>query len=312
MESYGIYPISYVSRQTGLAAHLIRTWESRYQAVNPLRSKSNRRLYCDEDILRLRMLNRLVKAGHSISQVAGLSHEELADLERIYSSAKSGTLGNRMTPTANCSQFIQASLRSAINLDIGELEGTLNAAAVNLTRPKLMFDVVVPLQARLLKMVEAGKLRYVQLNVANTVIRTFLWDMLRTVAIADSAPRLVVAAPTGHYDEISALILAATAVESGWRPLYLGTNLSSDDIAAAVEHCTARAVVIRLIQGAREDHVKHELLILRQMLPSAVSILVCCGDGLNPSEKDEYNIVAVERLDNFRQCLESLPGNQSH
>lgn len=307
-----LYPISYVSRQTGLPTHLIRTWESRYQAVKPLRSENNRRLYCDEDIVRLRSLSRLVDAGHNISQVANLSGEELADLEKIYSSAKSESVDYRQPPQATCSQYIQAALRSAINLDSQELESTLNAAAVNLTRPELLFNVLVPLQALILKMVNRSNLRYVHLNVANTVIRTFLWDMLRTIAIAESAPRLVVAAPIDHHDEISSLILAAIAVEAGWRPFYIGTHLPASDIAAAVKHYNAEVVVLRLIQGVGDDDVSRELTNLGQELPGEVYVLICCGDVPSRFTVADESVISIPRLENFRHCLEALPKKFLH
>ena len=312
MKNEVVYPISYVSRQTGLPAHLIRTWESRYQAVKPLRSENNRRLYCDEDITRLRSLSRLVDAGHSISQVANLSREELADLERIYSFAKSESVDYRQTPQKTCSQFLQAALHSAINLDSQELESTLNTAAVNMTRPQLLFDILVPLQARLLKKVNRSSLRYVHLNVANTVIRNFLWDMLRTIAIAESAPRLVVAAPIDHHDEISSLILAASAVEVGWRPFYIGTHLPASDIAAAVKHYEAEVVVLRLIQGIRDDDVIRELTNLRRKLLGAVHVFICCGDAPSGFSVVDAGTVSIQRLEDFRHCLESLPKKLLH
>ncbi len=312
MKNKVLYPISYVSRQTGLPAHLIRTWESRYQAVKPFRSEKNRRLYCDQDIARLQSLSRLVDSGHSISQVAHLSPEELADLERIYSSVNSRSVDYQRTPHKTCSQYLEAAFNSAINLDNQELESTLNTAAVNLTRPQLLFGILVPLQARLLKMVNRGSLRYVHLNVANTVIRSFLWDMLRTVAIAESAPRLVVAAPIDHHDEISSLILAATAVEAGWRPFYIGTHLPASDIAAAVKHYKADVVVLRLIQGIRDDDVSGELINLRRELSGAAHLLICCGDKPSEFNVGDAGTISIPRLEDFRHCLESLPKKLLH
>jgi hypothetical protein len=108
------------------------------------------------------------------------------------------------------------------------------------------------------------------------------------------------------------LIPAATAVESGWRPLYLGTNLPAGDIVAAVEHYGARAVVLRLIQGAKDAHVDRELFRLRRKLLLAVCVLVCCGDGRNQFDNDDSNVITVPRLNDFRHCLESLPKSQLH
>ena len=74
------YPIGYVSRQTGLTAHQIRAWERRYAAVVPERTQSNRRLYSETDIVRLKLLTKARQSGLSLEQLAALSTEDLMRL----------------------------------------------------------------------------------------------------------------------------------------------------------------------------------------------------------------------------------------
>src|SRR3954468_24399462 len=74
------HPIGVVARRTGLKPDLIRAWERRYGAVEPGRTDTRRRFYSDEDVERLLLLRRVVSTGRGISQVAGLSTEELEAL----------------------------------------------------------------------------------------------------------------------------------------------------------------------------------------------------------------------------------------
>lgn len=71
------YGIREVSRRTGLNSPTIRIWESRYQAVVPLRTSTNRRRYREEDIDRLSLLRNLTQRGDSIGSVAKLGLEDL-------------------------------------------------------------------------------------------------------------------------------------------------------------------------------------------------------------------------------------------
>ena len=73
------FGIGAVARRTGLSASNIRMWEARYEAVVPDRTPSNRRLYSREDIERLTLLRSLTMRGHSISNIANLSLEELTE-----------------------------------------------------------------------------------------------------------------------------------------------------------------------------------------------------------------------------------------
>ena len=52
------HPMKIVTQRTGLSAHVVRVWERRYGAVTPDRTGSNRRLYSEEEIDRLKALIR--------------------------------------------------------------------------------------------------------------------------------------------------------------------------------------------------------------------------------------------------------------
>ena len=71
------YPIQVVVRETGLTAHVLRVWERRYRAVVPQRTDTQRRVYSDEDVERLKLLRQLTLMGHPIGSVANLPREEL-------------------------------------------------------------------------------------------------------------------------------------------------------------------------------------------------------------------------------------------
>ena len=58
MENEKKYAMKVVTRRTGLTSHAIRVWEKRYNAVEPERTDTNRRLYSEADIERLIDLHR--------------------------------------------------------------------------------------------------------------------------------------------------------------------------------------------------------------------------------------------------------------
>jgi MerR family transcriptional regulator, light-induced transcriptional regulator len=70
------YPIKVVSQMTGLSVHVIRAWEKRYNVVEPDRTETNRRLYSEEDIEKLKLLNDALHLGHHIGGIANLSLPE--------------------------------------------------------------------------------------------------------------------------------------------------------------------------------------------------------------------------------------------
>ena len=64
--------IGAVARLTGMSAHTIRKWESRYGAVVPERTERGQRLYSSADVERLFLIRRLVDAGIGPREVAAL------------------------------------------------------------------------------------------------------------------------------------------------------------------------------------------------------------------------------------------------
>ena len=139
------YKISQVSARTGLPTYLIRAWESRYSAVSPLRSSGNRRIFCANDIKKLQLLSRAVESGHSISQVAALSQEELMGIVGSCSPDTRHHINEDETNSPGAESYYQESLRFVADLDVVGMQSVLEKAAINLTRPVLILDLIVPL-----------------------------------------------------------------------------------------------------------------------------------------------------------------------
>jgi DNA-binding transcriptional MerR regulator len=73
-------PIGAVTQLTGISSHTLRKWESRYGAIEPLRTETGRRLYDQQQVRRLILLRDLIEQGHQISRLSGMSDEELTAL----------------------------------------------------------------------------------------------------------------------------------------------------------------------------------------------------------------------------------------
>ena len=72
--------IGAVERDCGLPKETLRVWERRYGFPNPLRDRHDERLYPADQVATLRLLRRLVEAGHRPGKVVGRSDEELSVL----------------------------------------------------------------------------------------------------------------------------------------------------------------------------------------------------------------------------------------
>ena len=199
MDDRGLYTIRYVAQRTGLTPHVIRAWENRYRAVVPLRSPTNRRLYSEDDVRRLQTLKQLTDAGYTISRVAGLTPSDLVNLvrhEATVAPQQRSKLHPKQLP--NIEDHIKACLSAVTVLDPDGLEQAYAQAAIDLTRPMLLNNVIVPLFEKIGDMWRNGELKIVNEHMATSVTRVFLRNMLRAAAVSGSAPKIYICTAVGQ------------------------------------------------------------------------------------------------------------------
>ena len=307
MKEKNVYPIRYVARETGLSTHTIRIWEKRYQTINPKRTDSNRRVYNVDDIQRLHLLKKAVTAGHSISQIANLSSNELARLLKANITEAPKFFTIRRQSLEEKSSYYSRSLDSVINLDIAGLESALDQAAVHLTKPELIDDVIEPLCKNIGALWRKGELKIVHEHMATTVIRSFLWNLLRSVEVYAGSPKIIIATPSGHKHELGALAIGLIACESGWRSLYFGPSLPAEEIAAAAAYTDAQAVALSVTYHTNNHQLRHDIKKLKRYLNNDIALLI--GGQSAWTIADLLNSASIQILKNtesFKLALDTL------
>ena len=275
MASQYKFPIKVVSQMTGLSVHVIRAWEKRYHVVEPDRTDTNRRLYSEEEIEKLRLLNEASHLGHNIGSLANLS---LTELKNILSREKNKTSENKYEPKSiNQVELVDEILSESIETirvyDSKKLESILLNASAKLTQPVLIEEVVIPLVYKIGDMWHNGEIRVANEHLASSVIRSFLFNLLESYSVNDSAPVLVSATPRGQEHELGALIAGVVAASAGWKVIYLGSNLPSEEIGSVVSYLNAKVVALSLVYPSDDQTLFKELRKLKQILPVGVSII---------------------------------------
>jgi len=301
--------MKYVALQTGLKPYLIRSWESRYNAICPQRSNTNRRVFCDADIRRLKLLKHAVSIGYSISHAARLTNEELMAFTR----RRNGPIQQNQRALRSVSgeavressDILNMALFHILRLDASSLEAVLDRAALEMSRQAFLDDIVAPLFAQIGELWRAGKLKAVNEHMASVIIRSMLWDMMRSEVTPRAAMTIVVTTPAGHWHETGALSAALAAAESGWRVSYFGANLPSDEIAYAAAKTSAQAIALGICHRLNDSRLTVELRNLRRLVGDRLPIFLG-GAGaagiLNDSVHSITNVCAD--IAQFRRYLD--------
>jgi methanogenic corrinoid protein MtbC1 len=254
------------------------------------------------------LLKKAVESGHAISHIASLENDDLADLNlQTTEQPSKGANEANNSDAIDCGDIVSKALEHVIRLDPIALEKVLERAAVKLSRPRLLNYVIQPLFVEIGERWALGQLKIINEHMASIVIRSFLLDMLRAVVVAETSPKIVVAAPVGQWHETGALVVALTAAESGWRPLYFGPNLPAEEIAAAVKMTVAEAIALSISHRIDIALIVRELRKLRSYCTHRVQIYVG-GYGIAEirSRVDRIGVRCIENVEKFRAELEAL------
>ena len=307
------YPIKVVSQMTGLSVHVIRAWEKRYNVVEPERTNTNRRLYSEEDIEKLKLLNDALHKGHSIGGVANLSSNELKKLLFVNKDSQEGF--KESTAIMSSPEIVENVLSDCIeairNYDAKKLESILLNASTKLTQPRLIEEVIIPLVYKVGELWHSGEIRVANEHLGSSVIRGFLFNLLESYSVSDSAPIVVSATPLGQEHELGALIVGVVAASSGWKVIYLGSNLPAEEISAVVGHLNAKVVALSIVYPNDDPILPKELRKIKQSLPAGVSI-IAGGRAVEGylDVLDEISAVVVKNTKQFRVELEAMRENK--
>jgi DNA-binding transcriptional MerR regulator/methylmalonyl-CoA mutase cobalamin-binding subunit len=265
------HPIRVVARRTGIGLHVLRAWERRYAAVQPIRTDGKQRLYSDADIARLRLLKEAVDAGHSISQLAKLDDAQLGDLLGQARSHPPSTLAS--DPSAeDLTRYRDACLAAAERMDDERIHRLLMRALLSARPTDFIDSLVVPLLEEVGRRWHVGRLSPAHEHAVSIAVRRSLEFLLAAYEPAPDAPTFVATTLSGDPHEFGAMISAVAAGAAGWRVLYLGPSLPSDEIARAASVSGALAVGVSAVHDVPPERLVKELTDLRAALPSRVRV----------------------------------------
>jgi DNA-binding transcriptional MerR regulator len=275
------YPLRSAAQLTGLSPELLRAWERRYRAVEPLRTPGGTRRYRASDLERLRLLRAAIDAGHRIGSLARLSNEELEQLATAVEAVPRDRL---------------ASVLAALDdFDGAEAQRLLATQLSTLGSVCFAREIAMPLLVEIGERWVGKKLRVASEHLATAVLRSMLGSALQPSATSLRGPRVVFSTLGGERHELGLLMAALAAMGAGANPLYLGPEVPVEDLLHAVERCGAAALALSIV-AQPESEVAAPLAALRAGLPSHVHLWIGgAGAAALPLPP------GVERIEGFEQ-----------
>lgn len=228
-----LFPISTVSRLTGVNTVTLRAWERRYGLIDPVRAESGHRMYTRRDIDLVNRVVGLIEKGMRIGQV----REEL-EAQGL------GTASLQDTRERPWSDYQRRMTTAIIRFDENGLEAAYNEAlslyAVDVVTRKLLTPLLVQLGDRWV----SGLGSIAEEHFFGFYLRNKLGARFHHRHRNNLGPRLLVACLPGEHHEIGLLLFALAAHERGYRLVLLGANLPLSEVPVASRQASCDAVVL--------------------------------------------------------------------
>jgi DNA-binding transcriptional MerR regulator/methylmalonyl-CoA mutase cobalamin-binding subunit len=268
------YPIAAAARLTSLSIDTLRAWERRYAAVVPERGARGR-VYTEAQIARLRQLSALVRHGHAISGIAGLSDSRLGRLL-----ARSSPPPDRDAPTGGPPEPSPvARIITAIDrFDHVAADREVARLAALHTSRTFVHEVALPLMRDAGERWHRGAWTVAQEHMLSAILRAVVAGMARIEPMPDGAPCLVFATPDSEQHEFGILAAAMLAAASRLGVVYLGPSLPPDEIAGAAERAGAAVAVVGVTGGSAA--VIRQLAAIRHQVGPQTEVWVGGPPGL--------------------------------
>jgi methanogenic corrinoid protein MtbC1 len=258
------FTIAAVERDVGLSKDVLRVWERRYGFPVPNRDPHGERLYPAEQVLRLRLLKRLMDLGHRPGRLMSTPVEELEAL-------------------AAGSHDVKAADADAGSHELDELfalvrhhdaAAYLQAMQQRLARQGLrqfVLDTVAPLTVQIGFAWQQGRLQVFQEHLYTESTARVLRQAIATVP-GGSEPRVLLTTLPKEPHEMGLLMVEAVLSLEGAQCISLGTQMPLMEIVEAVAAHQVDVVALSFSAAFPARQTRALLEQLRAALPGPAEL----------------------------------------
>lgn len=263
--------IAAVERDTGLTKDTLRVWERRYGFPNPGRDEFGERLYPIDQVDKLRVLRRLMDAGHRPGKLIHLPMHALLLLgrqERLPASAAPAQTAAASVTAPDVSEFL-ALIRSR---QPEVLRRSLAQALLRLGLERFVFDVAAPLTRLVGEVWPRDELEGFDERLSIESLQTVMRGALASISSPGAPPTVMLTTVPGEPHGLGLLMTESLLSLQGCRCLSLGVQTPLWDAVLAARAHRADVLALSFSSALNAAQVVDSLAELREMLPATIGI----------------------------------------
>jgi MerR family transcriptional regulator, light-induced transcriptional regulator len=258
--------IAAVERDTGLSKDTLRVWERRYGFPQPARDTGGERQYPIDQVEKLRLLKRLLDAGHRPGKLVPMPARELARLAE--------STVDKPAPRAGAAPELEPFVQLLRAHDVEELRRQLGQALSRMGLGRFVTELVAPLNTQVGEAWMRGQLEIFEEHLYTESMNVVLRDAIRSVPASARAdrPRVLLTTVPGEPHALGLLMAEALLAMDGARCVSLGAQTPVWDIVLAATAQRSDIVALSFTGCMNPNHVQDALAELREKLPAGTEL----------------------------------------
>lgn len=262
--------IAAVERDTGLSKDTLRVWERRYGFPHPDRDQFGERVYPIEQVDKLRVLRRLMDAGHRPGKVIHLPIEQLQALaaDTASSSVTPRSIGDAMAEHEDLQRYLEL----VKSHEVEALRRALSQAQLRLGMERFVTEIVSPLTRMIGDAWARGYVEVFEEHLYTESIQVVLRSAIGTIPQPARRPRILLTTIPQEPHGLGLLMAEAILALEGCRCVSLGVQTPIWDIVLASSAHRADVVALSFSATVNPNQVLDSLAELRQKLPPETAI----------------------------------------
>jgi methylmalonyl-CoA mutase cobalamin-binding subunit len=291
--------IAAVERDTGLSKDTLRVWERRYGFPNPDRDGGgSERAYPLDQVEKLRLVKRLMDAGHRPGRVVPLDLDALQQL--------ADSTGDAVTAPTAPPTWDEAAVQDYLALlrrhDLAALRQNLVLDLARYGLPQFLDGLVVPLNRAVGEAWLRGHVQVHEEHALTELLQTVLRQALAQLPAhsREARPRVLLSTLPGEPHGLGLLMVEAHLACAGASCVSLGVQTPVWDLVLAADAYGCDVVALGFSGSTNPNQTVEALVELRGKLPAATDLWV----GGNAPVLQRRRIDGVQPMDD----LAALPG----
>ena len=259
------FSIAAVERDTGLSKDVLRVWERRYGFPVPDRDSNGERSYPAEQVERLRLIKRLMDAGHRPGKLIAQPTEALSQL----APRRANTRAEVARPE---SDELDELLTLIKQHDAIAYQQALQQQLARQGLQRFVQDTIAPLTEQVGEAWEDGRIQVFEEHLFTELTKRLLRQAIAALPGGKRSPRILLTSVPDEHHILGLLMVEVLFSLEGAECIPLGTQMPLLEIGRAAIAHRAHIVALSFSTAFPQRQIPGMLQQLRRVLPAEVAL----------------------------------------